>query len=191
MCFHEDCYLFTTDFHLLSDLQLYRGGCIICMDYSAYSYDYGYLLGNYKAIAQVLTDKLIALRNHSFRARDAHLFGFSYGARLIAKAGIDFGPKEIGNIDRKCFYYFRAAPFLEKKVITRVYLTLKFQYVNQLDLALKILKQTLIQNWLRRMHNAFTPLRVAMEREKGFAIKIGRWATVARIKLVLGRVIVC
>lgn len=82
-------------------MQLYRGGCVICMDYSAYNNDYGYLLSNYKAIAQVLTDKLNALRNQSFRSRDAYLFGFSFGSRLISKAGIDFGPKEIGNIDCK------------------------------------------------------------------------------------------
>lgn len=71
------------------------------MDYSEYNDDYGYLLRNYERIAKVLTNKLNALRGHSFRASTAYLFGFSFGSRVITKASIDFGPKTIGRIDRK------------------------------------------------------------------------------------------
>lgn len=70
------------------------------MDYSAYSADYGLLLGNFKEIAKMLTAKLLALGNSSFSARTAYLFGFSFGARLIAQAGNDFGPQKIENIHR-------------------------------------------------------------------------------------------
>lgn len=83
------------------DLITHRGGCIICMDYSSYSGDYGNLLGNFKEIAKILTAKLIALRDNSFSASTAYLFGFSYGARLIAQAGIDFGPQQIDKIHCK------------------------------------------------------------------------------------------
>lgn len=71
------------------------------MDYSAYSGDYGYLIGNFKEIAKILTAKLIALRDNSFSANTAYLFGFSYGARLIAQAGNDFGTQQIENIHCK------------------------------------------------------------------------------------------
>lgn len=76
------------------------------MDYSAYNEDYGYLRRNFRKIAKILTDKLISLRDHSFRARTAYLFGFSYGARLITRASIDFGPGIIERIDRKYLHPF-------------------------------------------------------------------------------------
>lgn len=63
--------------------------------------DYGYLLIHFKTIAKILTDKLKVLDDLSFDASLAYLFGFSFGARLITKAAFDFGPKQIGNIDRK------------------------------------------------------------------------------------------
>lgn len=90
-----------TEFHTQIDLITHRGGCIICMDYSAYSGDYGYLLGHFKEIAKILTAKLIALRDNFFSARTAYLFGFSFGARLIAQSGNDFGPQQIGTIHCK------------------------------------------------------------------------------------------
>lgn len=83
------------------DLQAHRGGCIICMDLRTYNEDYGYLLNNFKTVAQVLTDKLNALKSAGFKSEDAFAFGFSYGARVIAKAVIDFGSK-FGKIDCKC-----------------------------------------------------------------------------------------
>lgn len=75
------------------------------MDYGAYDDDYGFLVRNYRQIANVLTDKLIALETHMFRARTSYLFGFSFGARLIAKSGIDFGPQKLGRIDCEYMNY--------------------------------------------------------------------------------------
>lgn len=85
------------------DLITHRGGCIICMDYSDYNDDYGFLLVNFRSIAKILTNKLEMLKSLSFPSESAYLFGFSYGARLIAKAGNDFGSKEIGTIH--CMLY--------------------------------------------------------------------------------------
>lgn len=71
------------------------------MDYSEYNKEYYYLIGHFKTIAKILTDKLIQLRDRGFRSSDAYLFGFSYGARLIVKAGNEFGPKQLGIIHCK------------------------------------------------------------------------------------------
>lgn len=59
------------------------------------------MLVHFKAIARILTDKLFALRDLAFDSSLAYMFGFSFGARLITRAAIDFGPKEIGTIDCK------------------------------------------------------------------------------------------
>lgn len=71
------------------------------MDYRDYNDDYGYILGNYNSIAQVLTDKLRALKSAGFQPDLAYLFGFSFGARLIAKSGIDFGEQQLARADSK------------------------------------------------------------------------------------------
>lgn len=71
------------------------------MDYREYNNDYGFLLRNFKPIAQILNDKLDVLRSMSFQSHEAYLFGFSYGARLIVEAANDFGPQQIGTIHCK------------------------------------------------------------------------------------------
>lgn len=88
---------------IISNLDLInvRDGCIICMDYSDYNKDYPFLITHFKAITKVLTDKLIHLRDKGLRSSDAYLFGFSYGARLITKAGHEIGPRQLGIIHRK------------------------------------------------------------------------------------------
>lgn len=76
---------------------------VFCVLQSA---DYGFLLANYKPIAKILTDKLKVLRDLSFDSAEAFIFGFSYGARIVTTAGIDFGPKQIGTIHCKTFSLF-------------------------------------------------------------------------------------
>lgn len=83
------------------DLQKYRGGCIICMDYGAYSGNYDFLLVNFKEIAEILTAKLFALKDYDFLSCTAYIFGFSIGSRIVAQAGNDFGPQQIERIDCK------------------------------------------------------------------------------------------
>lgn len=68
------------------------------MDYSAYADDFGFLCRNFRQISKILTNKLEAFKRLSFPSKSAYMFGFSYGARLIAQAGNDFGPKEIGTV---------------------------------------------------------------------------------------------
>lgn len=87
-----------------SDLLNHRDGCVICFDYSEYNKEYPYLIGHFKAMAKILTDKLIQLRDRGFHSSNAYLFGFSYGARLIAHSGNEFGPKQLGIIH--CKYLF-------------------------------------------------------------------------------------
>lgn len=82
------------------DLLNNREGCLICMDYSDYNKEYPFLITHFKHITKVLVDKLICLRDKGMRLGDSYLFGFSYGARLIARAGNDIGPKQLGIIHR-------------------------------------------------------------------------------------------
>lgn len=83
------------------DLTSHRGGCIICMDYGAYSQSYPNLLILFNKIAEIFTAKLIALKKYNFSPFTAFLFGFSVGARIVVKGAIDFGKYQIGRIDGK------------------------------------------------------------------------------------------
>lgn len=70
------------------------------MDYSDYNKEYPYLITHYKAIAKILKDELISLREKGCRLQDSYSFGFSYGARLIVRAGDEIGSKQLGIIHR-------------------------------------------------------------------------------------------
>jgi len=63
-------------------LNNHRGGCIICMNYSAYS-----------------INKLHQLVQEEFIPDKIFIFGFSFGAQLALEAGRRFGKKVIGRID--------------------------------------------------------------------------------------------
>lgn len=80
------------------DLLEHRTGCIICMDYSDYNREYSGLIIHFKTITDILLNKMIELRGKGFRTRDAYFFGFSYGARLITRAALEFGSKPVGTI---------------------------------------------------------------------------------------------
>lgn len=83
---------------IITDLLNNREGCLICMDYSDYNKDYPFLVTHFRPVAKVLSDKLMELRSKGLRHSDAFLFGFSYGARLITRAGNDIGYKQLGII---------------------------------------------------------------------------------------------
>lgn len=70
------------------------------MDYSDYNKEYPYLIAHYKAITKVLKEQLLYLREKGCRLQDSFLFGFSYGARLIVRAGDEIGNKQLGIIHR-------------------------------------------------------------------------------------------
>lgn len=71
---------------------------------SDYNKDYPFLIAHYKHAAKVLTDKLMELNRKGLRYSDAYLFGFSYGARLITRAGNDIGQKQLGIIHCKSLH---------------------------------------------------------------------------------------
>lgn len=86
-----------------SDLTVYRGGCIICMDYSRYSRQaYMALFGMFDSISEVLAGKLRQLERQGLSPDQGFLFGFSYGGRLALEAAQRFGPKRMSQIDSKC-----------------------------------------------------------------------------------------
>lgn len=70
------------------------------MDYNEYNKDYSFLIKNYKIISKILADQLIAFRDKGLRLNESYMFGFSYGARLIVRAGSELGQKQLGIIHR-------------------------------------------------------------------------------------------
>lgn len=83
-----------------ADLLEHRDGCVICMDYSDYNKNYVYLIAYFGPIANILKDELIRLRDKGIRLSNTYMFGFSYGARLIVRAGSEIGYKSLGIIHR-------------------------------------------------------------------------------------------
>lgn len=85
------------------ELGTYRGGCIICMDYSRYAAEsYVRLVRVFDPIAQILTLQLYLMDYTGFDMNNGYLFGFSYGGQLATEAGRRFGYKKLKEIDSKC-----------------------------------------------------------------------------------------
>jgi len=85
----------------VQNLFKYRGGCIIRIDYSASanSDDYFLTLKQFDPISAVITKRLIDMENDGISADNMYLYGFSFGARLVIDACINFGPRKIKSID--------------------------------------------------------------------------------------------
>lgn len=88
---------------LIKNLQNYRGGCVIFMDYSVHSVvlDYFELLSKFDSIGDILIRKLLSLEKEGFAPDNFYIFGFSFGAHLALYSGITFGDGRIGQIDSK------------------------------------------------------------------------------------------
>lgn len=86
---------------LIKNLQYYRGGCIIFMDYSNHSIvsDYFTLVRKFNPITNVLLKKLHQLDGQGFSEDKMFLYGFSFGAQLVIHSGILFGENRIAEID--------------------------------------------------------------------------------------------
>lgn len=100
----ESCAtLWVTD--LVANLRKYRGGCIMCFDYSQYqsrlSDRYRPLVNNFMVIASTLTNILGKLEEVGFDPSNAFIFGFSYGARLVVQAAGSYGYQRVERIDGK------------------------------------------------------------------------------------------
>lgn len=86
---------------LVMNLQKYRGGCIIFMDYSNYSTIsiYTLLVEKFYQILAVMMKKLRQLEAQGFDFGKMYMFGFSYGAQLVLRAGVLLGVGRVAEID--------------------------------------------------------------------------------------------
>lgn len=88
---------------LISNLTLYRTGCIIFMNYSYYSdrLNYFEVISFFKPLANLTATKLNQLRASGVTGDQIFLFGFSFGGRIVIDAALRFGPNLIAQIDSK------------------------------------------------------------------------------------------
>lgn len=83
------------------DLNTYRHGCIVCMDYSTFSMtsNYSLLVDDFNGIATVLTKKLRTFKASPFLSNEIYVFGFSFGGQLALEAGRRLGKRFIKQMD--------------------------------------------------------------------------------------------
>src|SRR5690349_7894692 len=88
---------------LISNLTVYRGGCIIVMDYSNYSVNANYflLVPQFQNISTILQRFLRQLEDEGFNFENGFMFGFSFGAHLAIESAKNFGTKRFKEIDGK------------------------------------------------------------------------------------------
>jgi hypothetical protein len=86
---------------LFANLAKYRGGCIMCMDYSKFSNTrYFRLLLHYPHILTVLRVKLVQLQLEKFLPSKGYIFGFSFGGQLAVHGSIrGFGFNRLAELD--------------------------------------------------------------------------------------------
>ncbi|XP_055856125.1 uncharacterized protein LOC129919295 [Episyrphus balteatus] len=86
---------------LQTNLEIYRGGCIICMDYelAASLPHYLMLTHHVNILAQILKDKLVELELRGYDPSNGYIFGFSLGARMAIRAGTIYGYQRLGELD--------------------------------------------------------------------------------------------
>jgi pimeloyl-ACP methyl ester carboxylesterase len=86
---------------LISNLTVYRGGCIIFMDYSNYSINPNYFLltPHFQNISDHLLRFMQQLDSEGFDFGNGYMFGFSFGAWLAIETAKTFGTKRFAEID--------------------------------------------------------------------------------------------
>ena len=87
---------------------MYRGGCIILMDYSNYSTNPNYflLVPQFEGISTVLLRFMQQLDNEGFDFGRGYMFGFSFGAHLAITTARAFGEKRFKDIDGEYLFVF-------------------------------------------------------------------------------------
>jgi hypothetical protein len=92
---------------LADNLTVYRGGCIIVMDYSNYSTNPNYflLVPQFDYISGFLLKFLMQLDEEGFDFGRGYMFGFSFGAHLAITTATTFGEKRFKEIDGKVFVF--------------------------------------------------------------------------------------
>ncbi|XP_055596011.1 uncharacterized protein LOC129746398 [Uranotaenia lowii] len=97
---HENCYETFWVKDLQDNLNVYRGGCIICMDYSTFaSNGYTYLFRRFNDLSAVLLKFIRTLQYEGVSLDNLYMFGFSFGAQLALDAGNQVGFNLIEAID--------------------------------------------------------------------------------------------
>ncbi|XP_043066161.1 uncharacterized protein [Drosophila bipectinata] len=86
---------------LIERLSFYRGGCIICIDYSVVaSSSYMRLYTNFDTLTKAITSIILTLINQGFDPKRGYMFGFSFGGQLASAVGRSLWPlRVIQNID--------------------------------------------------------------------------------------------
>lgn len=82
---------------IASNLMRHRGGCVYCMDYSAYSKvaNYGTLVSQFANISAVLLKKLRQIGNYDRQ----FVFAFSFGSRVAVDVALKVGNQAISRMD--------------------------------------------------------------------------------------------
>ncbi|XP_062565914.1 uncharacterized protein LOC134228145 [Armigeres subalbatus] len=97
---HENCYETFWVKDLRRNLDVYRGGCVICMDYSTFSSGgYPYLFRRFNDIGSVLLKFIRILQYEGMQLDNLFMFGFSFGGQLVLDAGNQVGFNAIEAID--------------------------------------------------------------------------------------------
>ncbi|XP_058982152.1 uncharacterized protein LOC101889484 [Musca domestica] len=74
--------------NLRERLTFYRGGCIICIDYSNWSKKpYLDLVQKFDIISHILYEEILELIRRGVDPANGYMFGFSYGGQLASKIG--------------------------------------------------------------------------------------------------------
>ncbi|KAL9704866.1 hypothetical protein quinque_008384 [Culex quinquefasciatus] len=97
---HENCYETPWITELEKNLNTFRGGCIICMDYSIFSNNgYTYLFRRFNDISEVLLKFMRTMQYEGMMFENLYMFGFSFGGQLVLDAGNQIGSSMIEAID--------------------------------------------------------------------------------------------
>nr|XP_029724662.1 uncharacterized protein LOC115264794 [Aedes albopictus] len=97
---HENCYETFWVKDLQRNLDTYRGGCVICMDYSTFSSNgYPYLFRRFDEISSVLLKFVRILQYEGVQFDKLFMFGFSFGGQLVLDVGNQVGFNAIEAID--------------------------------------------------------------------------------------------
>ena len=80
---------------------MFRGGCIIVMDYSNFSVNPNYFLLTpyFDSLSDFLLQFIVQLDNEQFNFSNGYMFGFSFGAHLAIITARKFGEKRFKEID--------------------------------------------------------------------------------------------
>lgn len=137
-----------------TELQIARGGCVLCMDYGSYAGDtFVRLVRHFEPIVHVLTVALIQLEDMGFQMDKGYMFGFSFGGQLVTEAGRRIGPQRLKFVDSEYYIQFH-------RLNTNTYaVTFIFQLATwPVPDSIIAFRPTI--DWPLRMYNVCTPVEI-------------------------------